>query len=140
MTLLWFAYRNCHQYVLVLSGALCSYADSALFSLKQFLVPGDGARRLHGQSGHIVATSNHQPQHGNHGNASRFPDFLDTLPASSVDFSTGNNPVAQQQSIAQACPNSGAPPSLDSNDLDFDVESVLNNVKTESVDSPMVWI
>lgn len=46
--------------------------------------------------------------------------------------------------------NSVAPPALDSSELvpslhdtltqDFDVESVLNNVKTESVDSPMVWI
>ena len=49
--------------------------------------------RLHGnQASHMVATSNHQPQQL-HGNTSRFPDFLDTLPASNVDFAAGSNPV-----------------------------------------------
>ena len=116
--------------------------------LKFLFVAGDASRRLHsGPPSHMVATSNHQSQHG-HGNPSRFPDFLDTLPASNVDFASGNTPVPQN--VGQTGPNSGAGTTLDSSELvptlqdtlapDFDVESMLNHVKTENTDNSMIWL
>ena len=110
---------------------------------------GDVNRRLHGnQASHMVATSNHQPQQL-HGNTSRFPDFLDTLPASNVDFAAGSNPVPH--SVGQGVPNTGTGSALDGGELvptlqdslpqDFDVESMLNHhVKTETNDNGMIWL
>ncbi|CAK8671721.1 transcriptional coactivator YAP1-like isoform X2 [Clavelina lepadiformis] len=114
---------------------------------------GDVNRRVHAgqQQQHMMTSSNQpQPQHPHPPHLTpdpRYPDFLDTLPASNVDFGGSGNHGSQN--MVQACPNSTAA-ALDGNDLvpslqdtlssDFDVESMLNHVKTENVDNGMIWL
>lgn len=107
----------------------------------------------------MVPTSNHQqpPQaHQQHNqmtsNNQRFPDFLDSLPSSNVDFS-GNSQGSSvgNPAMAPSCvaPSNAQPP-LDGSDLvpslpetlsqEFDVESMLNHVKTENMESGMIWL
>nr|CAB3267816.1 yorkie homolog [Phallusia mammillata] len=125
---------------------------------------GDIARRIHNPqipAPTMVPTSNHQqpqqqPTHQQHNqmtnNNQRFPDFLDTLPSSNVDFSANPQTSAVgNPSLAPPCGNSNNPAApLDGSDLvpsipeamsqDFDVESMLNHVKPEPIESGMIWL
>nr|XP_009859006.1 transcriptional coactivator YAP1 isoform X1 [Ciona intestinalis] len=98
---------------------------------------GDVSRRVHG---------NPQPatQQHTHTNNQRFPDFLDTLPASSVDFTSSPVPTSGGQRVcttSASLDGSELVPSLqDSLPQDFDVESMLNHVKTENMDNGMIWL
>jgi len=76
----------------------------------------------------------------------RFPDFLDSLPASSVDFNAAGNSGQQAQQGAGASNTIDADlvPSLpDALGQDFDVDTMLShvNVKSENmVDNGMIWL
>uniref|UniRef100_H2Z0P2 WW domain-containing protein n=1 Tax=Ciona savignyi TaxID=51511 RepID=H2Z0P2_CIOSA len=100
---------------------------------------GDGNRRVHGSQQHIGSST--QPQSTHHAANQRFPDFLDTLPASSVDFNGSPVPTSGGQRAGGNMDGSELVPSLqDTLPQDFDVESMLNHVKTENIDNSMIWL
>uniref|UniRef100_H2Z0P6 WW domain-containing protein n=1 Tax=Ciona savignyi TaxID=51511 RepID=H2Z0P6_CIOSA len=88
-----------------------------------------------------METGTTQPQSTHHAANQRFPDFLDTLPASSVDFNGSPVPTSGGQRAGGNMDGSELVPSLqDTLPQDFDVESMLNHVKTENIDNSMIWL
>uniref|UniRef100_F6WJM1 WW domain-containing protein n=1 Tax=Ciona intestinalis TaxID=7719 RepID=F6WJM1_CIOIN len=91
-----------------------------------------------------METAQPATQQHTHTNNQRFPDFLDTLPASSVDFTSSPVPTSGGQRVcttSASLDGSELVPSLqDSLPQDFDVESMLNHVKTENMDNGMIWL
>ena len=87
-----------------------------------------------------------QQQQPNQQQQQRFPDFLDSLPASSVDFNAAGNSGQQSQQGAGTSNAIDADlvPSLpDALGQDFDVDTMLShvNVKSENmVDNGMIWL
>ena len=128
--------------------------NTAVISFVNTSFAGDVARRIHNsQQVPKMVSGAGQPVHQAHGQQlpgnQRFPDFLDTLPSSNVDFAGGAQPGSNPGMVSSSsCPHSAA--SLDGSDLvpslqdtlsqDFDVESMLNHVKTETMDNGMIWL
>nr|XP_039270822.1 transcriptional coactivator YAP1-like [Styela clava] len=86
-----------------------------------------------GRQQHVQRGNAHQQQQAQH-----FPDFLDSLPASSVDFSNeGNHPQSNALDSDELVPSISETLSPD---FIHDVESMLNPVvKSENMDS-MTWL
>ena len=105
--------------------------------------------RIQGQVSNSTTLNNQQQQQQQAAAAAqqqqqRFPDFLDTLPASNVDFGSNNNgSQQQQQSTGGTAIETDLVPSLpDSLGQEFDVDTMLShvNVKSESMENGMIWL